>query len=105
VLGDDPEKTEIVRWLFRSYDQLDIGLRQLASDLNARGVPSPRGKTWCVGTVTAILRNEAYCGDFVWNKRRQGKYHSVSVDEIQERPQHERTASPNFSGLKKSQSA
>jgi site-specific DNA recombinase len=85
VPSDDPEKVKIAKWMFSTYANQDIGIRQLADELNQRGVPSPRGCTWCVGTVAAMLKNEAYMGDFVWGKRREGKYHRVAKTEIKAR--------------------
>jgi site-specific DNA recombinase len=38
------------------------GTRAIASDLNARGVPAPKGSKWGKTTVTNILQNPAYIG-------------------------------------------
>lgn len=53
-------------------------LRAIASDLNARGVPSPGASwkreerrvdgRWLVSAVHAMLRNERYIGRVVWNR-------------------------------------
>ncbi len=85
VPSDDPEKVATVKWLFTTYANESIGLRQLCDELNARGVPGPGGKTWWVGTVWEILYNEAYMGDFFWAKRRMGKYHRVAGGDIKAR--------------------
>ncbi len=82
VVSEDPQKVETVRWIFAKYVENDIGLRAIASELNSRGVGSPRGGKWCIGTIRDILRNRAYVGDLVWNKRRQGKYSRISGGEI-----------------------
>ena len=48
-------------------------------------VPSPRGGVWNQGTIRAILKNEIYCGDYAWNKTRQGKFHSRTGGKTRER--------------------
>jgi Recombinase len=85
VPSDDPVKVKTLKWLFKSYAETDIGLRALCESLNARGIPSPgadrrdtrgnraRDGKWWIGTLREILRNEVYCGDFIWAKRRIGK--------------------------------
>jgi DNA invertase Pin-like site-specific DNA recombinase len=47
----------------------------IATDLNDRGIPTPRARTkhrggrgWVANTVRAILRNEKYSGRWAWNK-------------------------------------
>ncbi len=65
VASDDPVKVETIHWLFRTYAEQDVGLRQLANALNKRGIPGPatgqvrRGVTvsgkWHAGSVRHIL--------------------------------------------------
>ncbi len=40
----------------------------IARDLNARGVPTPRGRPWYVSAIHALLHNERYLGRLVWNR-------------------------------------
>jgi len=49
---------------------------------------------WYIGTIREILRNEAYIGDFIWAKRRIGKYTRVAGGRVKER-ELELTASGN----------
>jgi DNA invertase Pin-like site-specific DNA recombinase len=88
---DDPAHVEVVRWLFREYLRRDVSLCTLASELNARGVPSPnrvRNKCWTgrglwsTTGVRNILIRPAYVGDFVWNSRHMGAYHTIIDGEI-----------------------
>jgi site-specific DNA recombinase len=106
IPADDPLKVKTLKWLFKTYAETDIGLRSLVESLNGRGVPSPGsdrrdrcgnratdGKWW-IGTVREILRNEAYVGDFIWAKRRIGKYRRVAGGTVKVR-ELELTASGN----------
>ncbi len=61
VLGT-PEEIECVRWLFSAFDSPDVTCRQLVSDLNTKGTPSPSGTKWRLSEVRTILRNRAYGG-------------------------------------------
>ena len=97
VPSDDPQKVKTLKWLFKTYAETDIGLRGLCESLNARGIPSPgadrrdtRGNRasdgkWWLGTIREILRNEVYCGDFIWAKRRIGKYRRVAGTTVKKR--------------------
>ena len=85
VPSDDPEKVVTAQWLFGHYAEVDVGLRQLAEELNRRGVPAPRGGRWQVGTIREILRNPKYLGQNVWGRRRMGKYHRAAGGEIRQR--------------------
>ncbi|MGE3180933.1 MAG: recombinase family protein [Phycisphaerae bacterium] len=85
VLSDDPQKVKTVKWLFKQYAETDIGLRALCDSLNERSIPSPGGGAWWVGTIREILRNPAYTGDFVWAKRRMGKYRRVAGTNVKKR--------------------
>jgi site-specific DNA recombinase len=38
----------------------------IAKDLNARGMPTPRGRLWYVSAVHALLHNERYLGRLIW---------------------------------------
>jgi hypothetical protein len=90
VISDDPVKVKTLKWIFETYAETGMGLRPLASELNKQGIPSPRGGTWCVGTLRGILTNRFYLGEFAWNKRREGKYHRISKDDIKARTPGER---------------
>jgi site-specific DNA recombinase len=94
VPSDDPIKVSTVRWLFKTYVETDVGLRTLADQLNAQGVPGPSGGPWYAASIKAIFGNQNYTGTFTWAKRREGKYHSVAAGQIRERDRSEVTLSP-----------
>jgi DNA invertase Pin-like site-specific DNA recombinase len=72
-----PERVKVVRRIFEACGHGEKGIRSIVEDLNADGVPSPRGGKWSVGTVRAILRNPVYYGANVWNVRSFSKYHRI----------------------------
>lgn len=92
--SDDAVKVATVKWLFETYADMDTGLRNLASQLNARGIPGPTGGPWYAASIKAIFENQNYTGTFTWAKRREGKYHSVAAGQIRERERSEITLSP-----------
>jgi len=75
------DEADNVIWIFEEYvagrSTIDI-----CRDLNARGVPAPKGGKWGPGALTGssgaalgILRNRLYVGEFVWGRtkrRRKG---------------------------------
>jgi site-specific DNA recombinase len=90
----------IVREIFERTAAGD-SMRTIASDLNARGVPSP-GATWkrnerrndarwLVSAINAILRNERYVGRQVWNRSEWVKDPDTGRRTRRERPSTEWT--------------
>jgi hypothetical protein len=72
----NPDEAEVVRQIFASY-AAGRSARQIAHDLNARGIAAPGDRSWGASTIsgnvargTGILNNELYLGRLVWNKLR-----------------------------------
>jgi site-specific DNA recombinase len=70
----NPIEAEVVRRIFEAY-AAGRSARRIAHDLNAEGLPGPRGAPWGASTIsgnaargTGILNNELYIGLRVWNK-------------------------------------
>ena len=70
----DGTEAAVVRRIFRAY-AAGVPPRRIALDLNAEGIPGPRGGAWSQSTVngnrargTGILNNELYVGRLVWNR-------------------------------------
>ncbi|UQA57063.1 recombinase family protein [Polyangium aurulentum] len=66
------EQAAIVREIFRRYADGE-GLRSLAKDLNARGIPAPkagrRGSgSWSYSSIREMVRRERYRGVLIWGK-------------------------------------
>ena len=72
----DPAEAVVVRRIFTNY-AAGKSPRQIAHELNAEGVPGPRGKGWGPSTIhgnvkrgNGLLNNELYIGKLVWNRQR-----------------------------------
>jgi len=64
----DPEKAEIVKWIFASYLS-GRSLTWIAEQLTQRGIKTPTGyEKWCTNSVAYVLRNEKYIGDTLCQK-------------------------------------
>ena len=70
----DPNEAVIVQRIFREYADGASPLA-IAAQLNAEGIPSPRGGHWKQNTIngnrqrgTGIINNELYIGVRVWNR-------------------------------------
>ena len=75
----DPEHAEVVQLIFRLYAE-GVSPRDIAIQLNRRGIPGPRGFAWRdtairghVDRGTGILNNELYIGRAIWNRREYRK--------------------------------
>ena len=66
----NPTESAVVRRLFERYVAGEGGLTTLAKELNAQGVPPPRGhrRGWSPTCIRAILHRPLYRGMVVWNK-------------------------------------
>jgi len=56
-----PERGEVILWLAEQVAQMKARSR-LADELNARGVPTPRGGPWTHNTIRMLLTNPALIG-------------------------------------------
>jgi len=60
----DEDRAPLVRELFSRYASGEVGMPGLCQELNARGVPTPRGGTlWRSSTLRAIIANPVYKGE------------------------------------------
>lgn len=64
--GSDEQKAEL-RQIFNSFVEGSTQA-EIIRDLNRRGVPSRNGLPWNSNKMCALLRNEAYIGNMVWNR-------------------------------------
>jgi site-specific DNA recombinase len=58
----DLQRAETVKAIFKMKRYKRMGLRQIAKQLNERGIPTARGGRWYAGTVKYILENPLYKG-------------------------------------------
>ncbi|MFK4720842.1 DNA invertase Pin-like site-specific DNA recombinase [Bradyrhizobium niftali] len=61
----------VVRRIFSAFVDEKKSRTQIAGELNADGIPNARGKQWTSLTISNTLRNEAYAGHLVYNRRSQ----------------------------------
>src|SRR3990170_4194411 len=72
TLVEDPEKAQVVRFIFHTFAREGFSLGALAATLNRLGVKSPGGGRWRASTLGRMLRHEAYSGQL-----HQFRYRSV----------------------------
>ena len=68
VCPGDPEEVDVVQWIFARFLENDSDTA-IAPSLNERGLRYNNGRKWCRGHINRILRNEAYVGNLVYNRR------------------------------------
>src|SRR5262249_43501233 len=74
------ERAELVRDLFERYAAGECGLKIIAADLNARGVPSANGRAWGASSVRRILTNEVYLGHTLYNRDSVAIHATIRAD-------------------------
>ncbi|MEG0292538.1 MAG: recombinase family protein [Anaerovoracaceae bacterium] len=61
------EEATIVKDIF-AKTLAGVGTHAIAKELNARNVKTKKGGNWSAGTVNAIIKNEKYTGDVIFQK-------------------------------------
>ena len=57
----------IIKWIFEEFLK-GKSQKAIVRELNLRGVLTNRGRPWSGRMIGALLRNEAYVGNLVWNR-------------------------------------
>ena len=70
TLAINEEQANIVRMIFNSYVNENIGTQTIANRLNDMGVKPPMIERWSVDTIRKILENPHYIGKVKWNRRK-----------------------------------
>ena len=81
VLGPGPaDEQEAVRRIFQTFTGLDQSEARIAAALNEERISTGSAKPWNVWLIRKVLRNEAYLGTVVYNRRSTnlGKYASTN---------------------------
>jgi len=63
-----PEEAEVVREIFRLYNEDGLGCRTISLELNNQGYLTKYKCEWNPRAVRRVLLNSIYCGDYVNNK-------------------------------------
>jgi DNA invertase Pin-like site-specific DNA recombinase len=70
TLAINEEQANVVRMIFNSYVNENIGTQVIANRLNDLQIKSPRGKSWTADGIRTILENPHYIGMVKWNERK-----------------------------------
>ena len=73
VWTPSPTDAPVVRSIFETYDT-GTGLNLIVQQLNAQKTPPPRSRFWSKTMVHYLLRNRAYIGERIYNKRSYKAY-------------------------------
>jgi site-specific DNA recombinase len=66
----DESKAAVVRRIFDGYVTQDLTVRQIAKELTLERIPTPADAgQWSWSTVDRIIHEEAYIGDYFYNKK------------------------------------
>ena len=78
----DQAKIDAVQFAFNRFADADLGVRDLARELEAKDYQSPTGKGWTHHNVGRLLRTTAYVGTVQWGAKAWGKYHTAQGEDI-----------------------
>ena len=72
ILVPGPQsEARIIQRIFTSFVIQKRTRSEIATELNAKGILNARGKPWTMLTISNTLKNEAYIGNLVYNRRSQ----------------------------------
>jgi site-specific DNA recombinase len=74
LIPSDSIRVQAVRKMFADYSA-GSPIRSLRDELNRSGIRTGRGRMFTAATIHAMLENQAYVGDCVYNKRTESKWH------------------------------
>jgi hypothetical protein len=102
LIPSDPIRVQAVQKMFADY-AAGSPIRLLRDELNRCGIRTGRGRTFTAATIHAMLENQAYIGDCVYNKRTESKWHrhtsAGSIERqdegLEDRPQADWITTPN----------
>jgi DNA invertase Pin-like site-specific DNA recombinase len=78
LVHGDPSRVAVVREIFESMADREMGFKAIASSLNGRAIPSPGGHDlWRTSVIKAIVHNPIYRGVLEWNSRTEAKYNFI----------------------------
>lgn len=70
TLAINEEQANIVRMIFNSFVNENIGTSTIANRLNDMHIKPPQSELWSNDSIRTILENEVYIGKIKWNKRK-----------------------------------
>lgn len=70
TLAINEEQANIIRMIFTTYVNENVGTHIIANRLNDMKIKSPRGNTWGGEAIRDILANQHYLGMVWWNTRK-----------------------------------
>ena len=68
LVAGPSDEVAVVQEIYHRFVKEGLSERQIADDLNLRGIQTNSGRPWTKGTVHQILINEKYIGNNVWNR-------------------------------------
>ena len=75
------EESKWIKWIFKEYS-LGKSTREIKIHLDKSGVTPRRSKTWNIGTLQMMLKNESYLGIKSWKHERDTKNEKEYVIKI-----------------------
>ena len=70
TLEINEEEADIVRMIFDSYVNENIGTQTISNRLNDLSIKPPQGALWTPESIRTILENPVYIGKIRWNERK-----------------------------------
>jgi DNA invertase Pin-like site-specific DNA recombinase len=70
ILAPGPKReVQVIQRIFTLFASRKKTRTDIAADLNTKNIRNARGKLWTMLTISNVLKNEAYLGNIVYNRR------------------------------------
>ena len=80
VIEPDPERSELVRWLFTRYAEGLVSLKTLKKEATYRGLTTRKGRAVMVNELHTLLQSPVYYGVICWSGEEFPGIHTPLVD-------------------------
>ena len=78
LIPGDQEQVKVVRSIFDQFVNHYKSMHWIVGELNRKGIKARHGGKWHVATVTKVLKQRAYRGDFHCNEKQSGQFHIIN---------------------------
>lgn len=78
----DPQGSEVVRYIFNEYANTTISMKDLAKELDAKGMRNVNGQYFSKSSLSRLLRNRRYLGEYSFKGTVNNNMFPQIVDKI-----------------------
>ena len=76
-ISENVEEVETIKYVFDRFANTELGVFQIACELQRKGIRTRNGLEWTHRSLIAILQNPVYKGTMIYGKKKLGRFNWV----------------------------